>query len=62
MTPGHRAAYVDAAAAMLDLPLPNRDALLRYFALAAEMMTVVDAVPLGPHDESGEAFVPVGPA
>lgn len=63
MTPDQQAVYVDAAAALLGLPLgSHRDGVLRYFALAAAMYAVVDAVPLGPHDESGEAFRPVEPA
>lgn len=57
MTPAQQAAYVDAAATLLDLPIgPHRDGVLRYFALAAEMNARVDAFPLGPHDESGEVF------
>ena len=55
--------YVDAAAALLGLPIePYRDGVLRYFALAAAMNAIVDAVPLDVHDESGEAFVPVEPS
>jgi hypothetical protein len=56
-------AYVDAAAAALALPIaPYRDGVLRYFALAAGMNEILDACPLGVHDESGEVFVPVEPA
>jgi hypothetical protein len=62
MTPEQQAAYVDAAAALVDLPIaPYRDGVLRYFALAAEFYRVVDAFPLDPHDESGEVFVPIAP-
>jgi hypothetical protein len=57
MTPDQQAAYVDAAAVVLGLPIgPYRDGVLRYFALAAEMNARLDAFPLGVHDESGEVF------
>ncbi len=57
MTPEQQAAYVDAAAMLLDLPIgPWRDGVLRYFALAAGMNAAIDAFPLGVHDESGEVF------
>jgi len=62
MTPEQQATYVDASAALLGLPIaPWRDGVLRYFALATEMNAIVDAYPLGPHDESGEVFVPLSP-
>jgi hypothetical protein len=62
LTPDDQAAYVDATAVLLDLPItPWRDGVLRYFALAAEMNAIVDAFPLGPHDESGEVFAPLQP-
>lgn len=61
MTPEEQAAYVDAAAAALALPLADRDAVLLHFALVARMADVVDAVPLGRDDASGESFRPVGP-
>ena len=62
MTSDQQAAYVDATAALLDLPItPWRDGVLRYFALAVEMNAIVEAFPLLPHDESGEAFVPLSP-
>ena len=63
MTPAQTEAYVDAAAAALDLELraDHRPGVLRFFALAAEMAAVVDAVPLGPHAESAVAFAPVSP-
>jgi hypothetical protein len=56
-------AYVDAAAAALDLPLSpaHRPGVLRYFALAAEMAALVNGLPLAVHDEAAEAFVPIGP-
>ncbi len=55
--------YVDAAAAVLGLPLTpaQRPGVLRYFALAAAMAGQVDAHPLGVDDEPAEAFVPVSP-
>ena len=54
-------AAVDAAAAVLDLPLSpaHRPGVLRFYALAAEMAQVVMAVPLGRDDESGAVFQPV---
>lgn len=63
MTPERLEAYVDAAAAAIDLPIPAdlRPGVLRYFALAAEMAALVEGLPLGPHDEPAEAFVPIGP-
>ncbi len=62
MNADEQAAYVDAAAAALGLDIAAyRDGVLRYFALAASMNDVVDAVPLSPHDESAETFVPVVP-
>ena len=64
MTPAQTEAYVDAAAAALDLNLrpDHRPGVLRYFALAAEMAALVEAVPLEPHAESAVVFVPVSPA
>ncbi len=55
--------HVDAAAALLGLPLApeHRPGVLRYFALAAEMADAVNALPLTVHDESGSHFVPVSP-
>ena len=54
-----QAAYVDAAAALLGVPIgPYRDGVLRYFALAAGMNALVEAWPLDARDESAEAFVP----
>ncbi len=62
MNADQRAAYVDAAANALALSIgPYRDGVLRYFALAEQMNALVDAYPLGVHDESGEVFVPVEP-
>ncbi|MDM0038942.1 DUF4089 domain-containing protein [Variovorax sp. J22G21] len=63
MTPAQTEAYVDAAAAALDLKLrpEHRPGVLRYFALAAEMAALVEAVPLDPHAEPAVSFVPVSP-
>ena len=63
MTPTQTEAYVDAAAAALDLPLrpDHRPGALRFFALAAEMAAVVDAVLLDAHAEPAVTFLPVSP-
>lgn len=63
MTPAQIEAYVDAAAAALNLPLApqNRPGVLHYFALAAEMAAQVEGLPLSVHDEPAEAFTPIGP-
>lgn len=55
--------YVEAAARTLQLPIAatEREAVLRFFALAASMADTVMAVPLSPADESGSVFVPVSP-
>lgn len=57
------ASVVDATAAALGLPLAaaHRPGVIRYFALAASMAAIVDAVELGPHDESAVRFEPVSP-
>lgn len=62
MTPQQIEAYVDAAAAALELPLAaeHRPGVLQFFALAAGMAAVVDQVPLAPHDESAVHFLPEG--
>ena len=62
-SPQQLEAAVDAAAALLQLPLAaeHRPGVLRYFALAAEMAQLVLAVPLGRDDESGAVFRPVEP-
>jgi hypothetical protein len=56
-------AYVDAAARTLGLPIAatEREAVLRFFALAASMAELVTTLPLDPADESGSVFVPVSP-
>ncbi len=60
MLPAQIEAYVDAAAAALELPIAaeHRPGVLRYFALAAAFAEQLDAVPLSPHDESAVNFVP----
>ena len=64
MTPAQIEAYVDAAAAALNLPLSpqHRPGVLNYFALAAGMAELVAAQPLAITDDPAEAFVPVSPA
>ena len=54
-------AYVDAAAATLGLKISaeQRPGVLQYFALAAGMAELVKGLPLPPHDESGNVFLPV---
>ena len=63
MTPEQTEAYVDAAAAALNLSLrpEDRPGVLRFFALAAEFGAVLDAVPLEAHAESAVVFKPVVP-
>ena len=63
MTPAQIEAYVDAAAAALQLPLANehRPGVLNYFALAASMAELVGAHPLAITDDPAEAFVPISP-
>ncbi|MBU1361175.1 MAG: DUF4089 domain-containing protein [Gammaproteobacteria bacterium] len=63
MTPAQIETYVDAAAAALDLRLrpEHRAGVLGYFAIAAGMAAVVDAVALDAHDESALCFTPVAP-
>jgi hypothetical protein len=64
MTPAQIEAYVDAAAAALQLPLSpaHRPGVLNYFALAAGMAELVGAHPLVIADDPAEAFVPIAPA
>ncbi len=63
MTPAEIEAYVDAASVAVGLPLSpaHRPGVLRYFGLAADMAALVNGLPLAPHDEPAEAFVPIGP-
>ena len=64
MTPPEIEAYMDAAAAALNLPLSaaHRVGVLHYFALAAGMADLIAAHPLTNDDEPAEAFVPISPA
>ena len=64
MNPPEIEAYVDAAAAALNLPLSaaHRPGVLHYFALAASMADLIAAHPLTNQDEPAEAFVPIAPA
>lgn len=63
MTPAQIEAYVDAAAAVLDLPLSpqHRPGVLQFFALAAGFAEQLQAVPLEAHDDPAPVFVPVEP-
>jgi hypothetical protein len=56
-------AYVDAAAAALDLPLApaHRPGVLAYFALAAELAESVAGVPLDVCDEAAPVFAVIAP-
>ena len=57
------AAYVDAAAAALGLPIAaeHRQGVLTFFQLAAAMAQVVEGLPLNEADEPGNVWVPVCP-
>ncbi|MDR7380034.1 hypothetical protein J2X19_004736 [Rhodoferax ferrireducens] len=62
MTEQQMETYVDAAATALGLELGDaRSGVLRYYALAAGMAELVQAVPLTVQDESPMAFIPVSP-
>ena len=56
-------AYIDASAATLGLTLTaeQHPGVTRFFALAADMAALLDAVPLTVADESGSVFQPVSP-
>jgi hypothetical protein len=64
MTPAQTEAYVDAAAAALDLPLSpqHRPGVLQFFALAAGFAAQLQAVPLDAHDDPAPVFVPFEPS
>lgn len=64
MTPAQIDAYVDAAAAALDLPLnpEHRPGVLQFFALAAGFAAQLQAVPLDAHNDPAPVFVPVEPS
>ena len=61
LTPAQIEAFCNATAAALGLPLApeHRPGVLHYFALAAQMAALVEAVPLAPADEPAVHFVPV---
>ena len=63
MDPKRIEAYVDAAAAALDLPLSpaHRPGVLAYFALAAQLAEAVGGAPLGIDDEPAPVFTPISP-
>jgi hypothetical protein len=63
MDPQRIEAYVDAAAAALDLPLAaeHRPGVLAYFGLAADLAESVLAMPLGSADDPAPVFTPIGP-
>ena len=63
MTPEQIEKFVDASAVALDLQLrpEHREGVLRYFALAADLAALLDAVPLAPHVEPAVQFMPVSP-
>ena len=63
MTPAQTETYVDAAAMALSLSLrsEHRPGVLRFFALAAEMAALVEAVQLDVQTEPAVTFVPVSP-
>ncbi len=56
-------AYVDAAAAALDLPIAaeHRPGVVHYVELAAAMADLVKALPLGVDDEPAPVFTPIAP-
>ena len=56
-------AYVEAAAAALDLPIAveHRAGVVHYFELAAAMSELVVALPLGIDDEPAPVFTPIAP-
>ena len=63
MDPQRIEAYVDAAAAALELPIAaaHRPGVLAYFALAAQLAEIVMAARLDRADEPAPAFVPISP-
>lgn len=56
-------AYVDAAAAAIDLPIAagHRSGVVHYVALAAAMAELIMALPLGVDDEAAPVFAPIAP-
>lgn len=61
MTETNIAAYVDATAELIGLPLhpDHRPGVLRYFALAASMAEALSAAPVGVEVEGADVFLPV---
>jgi hypothetical protein len=57
------AAYADASAEVLGLPIApeHRPGVLQYLALAARLAEAVHAVDVSAHDESAMVFRPVSP-
>ena len=56
-------AHVDAAAALIGLPIPPeyREGVVRYFGLAAQLAELVMTHPLTIENEPAAIFVPVSP-
>ncbi|HSC62656.1 MAG TPA: AtzG-like protein [Caldimonas sp.] len=63
MDPQRIEAYVDTAAAALDLPLApaHRPGVVAYFALAASLAESVAGAALAPADEAAPVFTPIAP-
>jgi hypothetical protein len=63
MTPAQIEAYVDATAALLELPLAaeHRPGVLHYFSFAASLARLIEAHPLDVTDDPAESFVPISP-
>jgi len=63
MDPERIEAYVDAAAAALDLPLApaHRPGVVAYFALAASLAESVAGAALDTADEAAPVFTPIAP-
>lgn len=61
MKPEEIEAYIDAAAAALELPLApaHRPGVLQYFSLAASMAELVEGLRLGVEHEAAPQFVPI---
>jgi hypothetical protein len=51
----------NAAALGLAIAAEHRPGVVAFFALAADMAQLVDGLPLGHEDESGNVFAPVSP-
>jgi hypothetical protein len=59
----HLEDHVDAAAALIGLPIApeHRAGVVRYLGIAAGMAEIVMAQPMHIADETAEVFVPVSP-